>query len=146
MVPLVAGKAIPVQAWKGQDRPLRLQEVGASRISRQLAHVGGNIVSPMHWLPLPPRIDSWCSFLLEPGRIRSLKIPMTPLGMEPTTFGIIVQCLNQLHHHVLPVLLVAQIIQPAKFVFLEKCFFMFHLISVLTTTKQETVCLRSSFV
>jgi hypothetical protein len=44
------------------------------------------------------------------------------------------------------VLLVAQIIQPAKFVFLEKCFFMFHLISVLTTTKQETVCLRSSFV
>jgi len=65
MMLLVTGKAIPVPACKGLVRPLGLQEDEASRISRQLAHVGGNIVSPMHWLPLPSKRDTWCSFLLE---------------------------------------------------------------------------------
>jgi len=32
----------------GQD--LKLQEAEAPRISRQLAHEGGNVVSPMHWM------------------------------------------------------------------------------------------------
>jgi hypothetical protein len=32
----------------GQDRLLGLQEVGAPRISRQLAHEGGKVVSPTH--------------------------------------------------------------------------------------------------
>ena len=75
MVLLVTGKAIPVLACKGLVRPLGLQEEEASRISRQLAHVGGNAVSPMHWLPLPPRRDTVCSLLLEVGRIRSMKNP-----------------------------------------------------------------------
>jgi hypothetical protein len=33
---------------------LGLQEVEAPRISRQLAHEGGKVVSPMHRLPSPP--------------------------------------------------------------------------------------------
>jgi len=37
-------KAISLQAWTGSNSP---------RICRQLAHEGGNVVSPMHWLPLP---------------------------------------------------------------------------------------------
>jgi len=34
--------------------PLGLWEVEALRISRQLAHEGGKVVSPMHQLPYPP--------------------------------------------------------------------------------------------
>ena len=78
MVLPVTGKAIPVPACKDLVRPLGLQEDEASRIYRQLAHVGSNIVSPMHQLPLPPRRDTWCSFLLEVGRIRSMKNPNDP--------------------------------------------------------------------
>jgi hypothetical protein len=39
--------------------------VWGSQISRQQAHKGGKGVSPMHWLPLPPRKYSWYSVLLE---------------------------------------------------------------------------------
>jgi hypothetical protein len=35
-------------------RHLELQEVEAPRISRQFTHKGAKVVSPMHWLPLPP--------------------------------------------------------------------------------------------
>jgi hypothetical protein len=38
--------------WTG---PLGLQEVGASRISRQSVHEGGKVVSPTHRPPLPPK-------------------------------------------------------------------------------------------
>ena len=34
-------------------------------ISRQLAHEGEQVFSPMHWLPLPTRRYSWYSFLLQ---------------------------------------------------------------------------------
>jgi hypothetical protein len=33
---------------------MRFQEVEASQNVYQLAHEGGKIVSPTHWLPLPP--------------------------------------------------------------------------------------------
>jgi len=39
----------------GQDRPLGLQKVEASRFSRQLAHEGGKVASLMHWRPRSPR-------------------------------------------------------------------------------------------
>ena len=46
------GKAIQLQAWTG---PLGLQEVEAPRISRQLAHEGGKVVSATDVPPLPTR-------------------------------------------------------------------------------------------
>jgi hypothetical protein len=49
----------------GLDRPLGSQEVEAPRFFRQSAHEGGKVVSPTHRPPLPPRKDSWYSFLLE---------------------------------------------------------------------------------
>jgi len=39
--------AIPLQAHS-------ITGVEAPRISRQSAHEGGKVVSPLHWLPLPP--------------------------------------------------------------------------------------------
>jgi len=30
----------------------------------------------------------------------SMKIPVTPSGIETTTFGLIARCLNKLHNHV----------------------------------------------
>jgi hypothetical protein len=47
---VLKGKAIPLQALTGPEGSgsLRLPE-----FLRQLAHEGGKVVSPMHWLPLP---------------------------------------------------------------------------------------------
>jgi hypothetical protein len=49
----------------GLDRPLELQELEAPRISRQSAHEGGKVVSPIHQPPLPSRRYRWYSCLLE---------------------------------------------------------------------------------
>jgi len=45
-------KAIPWQAWTG---PEGVPGVWGFQISRQSAHEGGKVVSPMHRLPLPPQ-------------------------------------------------------------------------------------------
>ena len=49
----------------GLDRALELQEAQVPGISRQSAHEGGKVVSPMHWLPVPRRGYPWYLFLLE---------------------------------------------------------------------------------
>jgi hypothetical protein len=45
--------------------PLAVQETDVPRISKQSAHKGGKIVSPMHRPPLPPEKDPLYWFLLE---------------------------------------------------------------------------------
>ena len=94
---------IPVKLWSyaiiGLDRPLGLQKVEAPRISRQSAHGGNNVVSPMHRPPLPPVdiLDThFCHRLSRPKGhsalwgFKSRKIPMIPSEIEPAT--------NQLPH------------------------------------------------
>jgi hypothetical protein len=91
---------------------LRLPGDWGPQISRQLAHEGGTVVSPTHQLslPPPPRKYSWYSFLLEakltPGnhsaarRIMSMKNFNDASGIEPASFWLVVQCLNQMCHRV----------------------------------------------
>ena len=94
-------------------RPRQTQRVPGGwgdQISRQLAHEDGKVVSPTHRPPLPPRKYSRYSFLLEaestPGAIVRPEglchwnIPITPSGIEPMTFQLVAQCLNQLCHRV----------------------------------------------
>jgi hypothetical protein len=93
-------KATPLQA-------LRLPEVEAPRIYRQLAHEGSKVVSPTHRPPLPPRtlisVRGWVKprAIVWPEWSGQWKIPMTPLVIQPKTFQHVSQCLNQLRHHVL---------------------------------------------
>jgi hypothetical protein len=67
---------------------------------------GSEIVSLMLWpVNLYPQKDSWYSFLLEaeltPGLVGcQLKNPATSLGIEPATFRLVGQCLNQLRYRV----------------------------------------------
>jgi hypothetical protein len=90
-------------------RLVRLSQWG-SHISRQSAHESGKVVSPTHRPPLPPRRYSWYSLLLEaestpgPEGLSQWKISMIPSGIEPATFRLVAQCLNQLRHRVPPFL------------------------------------------
>jgi hypothetical protein len=92
----------------GQD--LRVPGRWGSQISRQSAHEGGKVVSPMHWPPLPTTKYTWYSFvrgrvdprpIAQPEGLRQWKIP-TPSGIKPATVQLVAQCLNQLRHHVPP--------------------------------------------
>ena len=78
---------------------LRVPGGWGSQISRQSAYGGGKVVSPMHWLPLPPpRKYSWYSFQFR-GWVnpRAIVWPEGFLGIEPATFRSVAQYLNQLH-------------------------------------------------
>jgi hypothetical protein len=85
-------------------RPLVFQ------ISRQMAHECGKAVSPTHRPPLPPKKYSWYSSQLEAKStpriiskegLNRWKTP-TPSEIEPATFRLVAQCLNQLRHRVPP--------------------------------------------
>jgi hypothetical protein len=88
---------------------LRFPGGWGSQISRKWAYAGGKVLSPTHWPLLTARIYSWYSFLLAvtgstatapPEGLCQWQIPMTPSGIEPPTFQLVSQCLNQLRHRV----------------------------------------------
>jgi len=76
-----------------------------SQISRQSAHDCGKVVSPMHPAFTPQEIfvvlisvRGWVTprAIVRPEGLCQWKNPMTPSGIEPETFWLVAQCLNQL--------------------------------------------------
>jgi len=94
-IPLKKSKMLIVKVKQSHYRPgqaLRLPEVWGSRISKQSAHEGNKVVRPgthfCYRLSHPRAI-------VRPEGLCHWKIPLTPLGIEPATFRLVAQCLNQ---------------------------------------------------
>jgi hypothetical protein len=101
-------KITPYHWWKVKQshyRPgqaLRVPEGWSSQISRQSAHEGGKVVSRTHRPPLPHSVRGWINLraTVRPEVLCRWRTPMTPSEIEPATFRLIAQCLNQLRHGV----------------------------------------------
>ena len=79
------GKAIPLQAWTGPEGSRRMRLLDFKTVE----HKGSKVVSPTHWLPLPPRNipgTHFCYRLSQPqghsaaGRIVSIKNSNDTIG------------------------------------------------------------------
>ena len=104
----VRGKAISLQAWTGPwgYRMLRLPEfldsrhmdvVRLSDLRTGCFYLSGKIIVTTHfcWRLSRPQGHNAA------GRIRSIKISVTPSEINPATFRLVAQCLNILRHRVL---------------------------------------------
>jgi len=100
------GKAIPLQAWTGPEgsRKLRLPDfktIGTWKAVRLSALRTGHLYPQEIFLVLIS-VRGWVNprAIMWPEGLCQWKSPMTPSGIEPATFRLVAQCLNQLRYRV----------------------------------------------
>jgi len=96
---LRTGKAIPLQAWIVHDGSTRLRlpdfkTIGTLKNYAPAAFTPQEIFLIL--ISVRDRVNPRAIVQLE--GLCKWKITMTPSGIEPTTFRLVVQCLNQLRH------------------------------------------------
>jgi hypothetical protein len=88
---------------------LSVPRVWGSHISRQSVHEGGKVVSPTHQPPVHQEISLLLISVRDWVNLRAIvrqeglcqwKILVTPSGIEPATFRLVAQRLNQMRHRV----------------------------------------------